>query len=135
MQLPAVKLPVVDMAKVPLELRAQVDSQMERLKQLPPSSSKASSVPSGVFRIIADYKCEVQVHSSLNYELCIAHPTSSFAIPAASLNAGTPRLLLEAKSPALTLGAQQVIMDLRVSQDMFALPPGVQILSSASGKS
>ena len=124
------KLPAVDLNKLSPQVRAQVAAQLDRLNRLPQGPAGlygAALLPTGGYKTIVHYQCTSYRADALRAELCIAHPQSSFPIPAAPLNAGIPGLLLDADTPALTLHAQEVRMDMAVSKAIFAIPPGVQV--------
>ena len=124
------KVPVVDLDKIPPQMRAQVAAQVERLKQLPQGSAGlpvTELVTTGGYKTIAGYRCESYRAEALRSEKCIAHPRSSFPIPAAPLNGGIPGLLLGVDSPALTLRAHDVKMSMTVSKSLFAIPSGIQV--------
>lgn len=123
------KAPVFDPEKVPPEFRASLREQMERLKTLPQSPGGAHMPATGASKLIAHYQCEVYRDNKLDIEVCVAHPKSTFVIPAAGLNATVPGILLEAKSKALAMQANKVNMDTAVSPDMFLVPADIKILS------
>lgn len=82
-------------------------------------------------RVVAGTPCQVHRFDP-RYERCIAHPgplqaSNPNPIPAAPFNGGVRGLLLEANTPALTLRAQEVRMNLSVSNELFLLPPGMKI--------
>ena len=115
----------IDMSKVPLNMQAQVQAQIDRMAQL---RSKPNSGPpaSGIVKDIAGYPCDVFI-SVTNSQKCIAHPKSDFVIPGARFNLEKGGLLLEVKSPAMTLTAQEVVMNMTVSESLFAVPEDMKI--------
>lgn len=124
------KAPVVDLSKLPPQIRAQVAAQINQLKQLPqgPGGANGTSLLSkGTYKNIANFRCETYRANALKSELCIAHPKSLFPIPAAPLNGGIPGLLLEVDNPALTLHAKEVKMDIAVSKYIFSIPKDIKI--------
>lgn len=141
---PSGKAPAVDLSKVPPQMRAQVEAQLERLKQMPRAQQDAPTAgiaATGQRKTLANTPCEVHRHEALQSMLCIATPAPSperplnpYPIPAAPLNGGIPGLLMAAKTPALTLQAQQVLLNLSVPRDLFAIPADVKINSGAGSQ-
>lgn len=112
----------VDMGKVPSYLRAQVETQIKQTRQqLQRSGTKT----------VAGHQCTVYRLESGHSEKCVANPPSPFAIPAAPFNEGLPGILLAVTQPAMTLEAQQVTLNLRVSENLFTVPAGAKIYSAA----
>lgn len=119
----------VDLNRVPPQARAQVAAQLERLNRLqgPDRLPGSSLVQTGGFKTIAGYRCTVYRVDALSNELCVAHPESSFLIPASPMNGAVPGLLLEEKSPVMTLHAEEVRMYMAASKSVFAIPSGVTV--------
>lgn len=140
---PDAKVPAIDLGKVPPRMRAQVEAQLERLKQLPGREQTAPAAESPAIlqrKTLVNTPCEVHRHEALRSTLCIARLASSperllnpYPIPAAPLNGGIPGLLMEAKTPALTLQAQQVQLNLSVSKTLFEIPADVKVKSGTGG--
>jgi hypothetical protein len=89
-------------------------------------------------KTVADTACEVHANAAIQSELCIANPRSlvgnalnPYPIPPAPLNGGYPGVLIDAKTPALTLHAEQVEWNTAVAADALALPAGVHVKSFA----
>ena len=130
-------IPSVDMDKVLANMRAQVQTQSDQLKQQ--SSIKPQSVQGGQAlkadtRTIAGTTCVLHRNAAAQAELCVAHPAQSmteplspYPIPAAHLNGGVPGVLVDVKTPALTLRADHVTWNMSVSADVFSLPSGIDV--------
>ena len=116
-------IPAAELNKVPPHLRAEAVSRFERAKGI-------SHVLTGEVKTIAGFRC--QVRRTTDTDKCVSNPPSPFPIPVSYLNLAIPGLLLEAKSPLLTLEAQEVQMSIGVSQSMFMLPKGLKVRSVAS---
>jgi len=116
-------IPAAELSKVPPHLRAEAVSRFERAKGI-------SHVLTGEVKTIAGYRCEVR--RTADTEKCVSNPPSPFLIPVSYLNRAIPGLLLETKSPLLTLEAQEVKMSIGVSQSIFMLPKGLKVRSVAS---
>ncbi len=138
-----IRPPKVDLEKVPLSMRAQVQAQVERLEQLgrakPDTSGPAQS--DAQRKTVAGLPCEVYRNEAMHAIWCIARPAASparplvpYPIPAAPLNSGISGVLLEARSPALTLQAQQIRLNTSVSVDLFAIPPDVRVNTVSGGR-
>ena len=124
------KMPPIDLDKLPPKVRAQVAAQLDRLNRLPQGPAGlygAALLPTGGYKTIAKYKCASYRADALHTELCIAHPKSDFPIPASLMNGGIPGLLLDVDTPAMTLHAQEVKMDMAVSKSIFAIPAGIKV--------
>lgn len=127
------QIPVVNMDKVPPNMRDQVLATLQQLQKPDPQSA----TPKGLSRLangtktILDTTCQIYRHEQLDHEVCVAalNPNDKtlnpYPIPASPLNAAIPGVLLESKSAALTITAQQVRWNLSVSPGLFSLPPGV----------
>ncbi len=124
------KMPPIDLDKLSPQVRAQVAAQLQRLNKLPQGPAGlygAALLPTGRYKTIANYKCTSYRADAWPAELCIAHPKSNFPIPASPMNGGIPGLLLDVDTPAMTLHAQEVRMDMAVSKAIFAIPSGVKV--------
>jgi hypothetical protein len=95
----------------------------------------AADQPAGE-KTVLGMSCDVHRAAAVSTEICVAeptpasdHPLDPFPIPADPFNAGHPGLLLQVDSPALTLRARDVRLNLSVSHDVFALPPGLDVKS------
>lgn len=120
--------PAVDLAKVPAHLRAEVSRQIARLDRGAPAAPPAGAAlpATGSRRVVAGHACTVYRQTTLDMTLCIARPDSRFPIGAAPLNGATPGLLLASETPALTLSASSVALDVEMSESAFAIPADVQ---------
>lgn len=125
-------LPKLDTRRMTPQLRAQFEAAEARVSMYQPRAS--SLPPTGETRQVAGEHCAVYRLDGLFNEKCIARPGSRFFIPASSLNGAIPGLLLQIKSRMLNVTAQQVTMDMKVSQSLFAVPPGVRIRPGSGGK-
>jgi len=119
----------IDLSKVPPHLRNDAQRALAQIARRKRSASPKESLPAtGEFRTIAGLKCRVHRHASLPLEKCIAHPDSSFPIPASSFHAGLPGLLLYMTigdhTPTLT--ANEVNLDIGLSAEAFAVPPDIR---------
>jgi hypothetical protein len=83
-------------------------------------------------RAFAGYRCESYRADALKSERYIAHPWSPFPILAVPFNAGIPGLLLDMENTVWTLHAQEVRMNLPISNDLFAIPGGLKKENIAS---
>jgi hypothetical protein len=125
-------LPKLDTSRMSSQLRAQTEAAAARAATYMPRAS--SLPPTGETRQVAGEHCAVYRHDGLSDEKCIARPESRFFIPASCLNGAIPGLVLQIKSRLLNLTAQQVTMDMKVSESLFAVPPGVKIRPGSGGK-
>ena len=116
-------IPAAELNKVPPHLRAEAVSRFELAKGI-------SHVLTGEVKTIAGYRCAV--HRTADTDKCVSNPPSPFPIPVSYLNRAIPGLLLETKSPLLTLEAQEVKMNIGVSQSIFMLPKGLKVKSVTS---
>lgn len=118
--------PNIDLSKLPPQVRAQ----LKRLKQ-PQGGLDSALTANGAHKSIAGYPCQSYRSDLVRMEVCVAMPTgasaSPFPIPASPFNGDIPGLLLETKSPFMTLHAEQVRMNLPVPNSLFAIPKGVKI--------
>ena len=121
------KMPPVDLSKLPPSARVQVAAQLDRINKLPHGPGGGGALLPAGSKAIENYACTIYRASALKTEVCIAHPKSSFPIPASLMNGGIPGLLLEVNSPALTLQAQEVKMEVPVAKSIFAIPSGIKV--------
>ncbi|MGH8806355.1 MAG: hypothetical protein ACREX0_00580 [Noviherbaspirillum sp.] len=126
------QLRAIDMKKVPPHMRETVQAAIDRLKDGADSAPKNGARKSAT-ETIAGVECEVSRYVAVYAEKCIANPKSNFVIPASPFNAERPGLLLEMKSAAMSLRAEQVTLHIRVSDDIFVPPAGMK--SPTSGRS
>jgi len=121
------KIPPIDLNKLPPHMRAKVAAQIDQFNKLPGGpAGRGALLPAG-HKTIKNYPCTIYRANALKTEVCIAHPKSSFPIPASLMNGGIPGLLLEVHSPALTLQAQEVKMEMPVAKSIFAIPSGIKV--------
>ena len=121
------KMPPIDLHKLPPNMRAKVAAQIDQLNKSPGGpAGRGTLLPAGS-KTIENYACTIYRASALKTEVCIAHPKSSFPIPASLMNGGIPGLLLEVHSAALTLQAQEVKMEMPVAKSIFAIPSGIKV--------
>lgn len=87
------------------------------------------------YRTIAGTTCRVRVSAMLaNWQTCLATAESNpaqqfdpYPVAIAPLNGGEPGLLLETRTPVLTLQAQEVRLNLSVAPALFEIPAGARI--------
>jgi hypothetical protein len=118
----ATERPAMDMTGLPSAISTPVQAQLNAL------ATYAGT------KTILGMKCSISQAKSLDHEACIAHPPSSFVIPAGSINGPIPGLLLELKDRAMTLEAQELGLEKRVSQSLFAVPKGVKVIQLFGAK-
>ena len=99
----------------------------------PRRPARALDVPG---RVVAGVSCQDH-RLPLGDEVCVAEPDAKdapnpYPIPPAPLNAGVPGILVEARTRALTLRAREVRLNISVSNQMFALPPGIRVKAGAT---
>lgn len=89
----------------------------------------------GETQLVLNTRCQMHRNPLVAAELCVANPASGqdlspYPIPASHLNAGIPGVLMEVKSPALTLTAQQIHWNMAVSAKLFGVPADVTVRPS-----
>lgn len=126
---PSASVSAMDMDKVPAQTRAQVQTQLDELRRRSAPASPEAGSYSTETKEVANTSCQVYRNLAVMTELCIANPAPTapnplapYPIPAAPLNGAIPGILIAAKTPALTLVAQEVRWNLSVSPDLFNLP-------------
>lgn len=133
----------VDMDKVPSQFREQVIASLKQMQNANSHESQSKELvqPLKQGKRLIDVDCQVYKHSQLNHEVCIAQPNATskpginpYPIPASPLSAGISGILLESKSPALSISAQQVDWNLSVSPDVFKIPTGIQLPTQSRTK-
>lgn len=136
-----VTVPIVDMNKVPPAMRAQLEAHLNRLRQVLPATAPGGSDLKREIRLIADTNCQRYVHRVARTEFCMATSPPSVdqalrpsSYSPAPLGGGHLGVLMELKSPALTLKALQVQWSMTVSAEMFQLPPGVKVRSATGAQ-
>lgn len=120
--------PNLGLDKVPPQFRTQSVATVEQLK---PSIAALALRATGATRTIAGHRCQVYRAKAFDEERCVAKPASPFAIPAAGLNGGIAGLVLEVRGHIINVAAQEVILNLSASQDIFSVPKGTKIRSTA----
>jgi hypothetical protein len=120
-----------DLSAVPPARQAEILAWAERIAARPRAPSTEQST--GEYRSVAGYRCAVYGEVKL-VERCIARPKSDFVFPPNSANAFIPGLLLQIRSPGMTMDAQEVTLNMKVSQSLFEIPAGVKVRTSSRGK-
>lgn len=101
-----------------------------------PQPASRSFSGTGIWKTIAGQRCELYRYSlAPAMEKCVARPDSAFPILAAPLHQGIPGLLLDLTSPAMSITAQQVILNLGISSKALDIPSDTRPWGDASGKS
>lgn len=124
----------IDMNKVPPQMRAQVQVQLDRMAKRDAPASIDGSIEPIETREVANIVCTVHRNRAVMSELCVANPMPTalnlftpYPIPPAPLNGGIPGILIAAKTPALTLVAQEVRWNISVSPSLFNIPRNVRV--------
>lgn len=134
--------PSIDLSKVPPQVRQQVETAMKANGGLlAPDGALAGFVNTMQTTSIAGMSCQIYQHSLLKQEQCMAalEPTDSSqlnpkTVAVWGLNSTLNGILLQVKSPALTLQAQSVALNLAVTPKFFELPAGVKVVSTQGAK-
>ena len=124
----------VDMGKVPAQMRAQVQVELDRMAKRDAPASIDGSIEPIETREVANTVCTVHRNRAVMSELCVANPMPTalnlftpYPIPPAPLNGGIPGILIAAKTLALTLVAQEVQWNISVSPSLFNIPRNVRV--------
>ncbi len=128
-------LPAIDLSKIPPHLRHQVEAAMQANAGLLAPGSATFGFANTLQTIrVAGVSCQIYQHLSLKQERCMAtleptasHPFNPKTVATWGLNGGLKGILLQLKSPALTLQAQNVAFNLAVTPKFFELPAGVKV--------
>ena len=128
--------PAIDLSKIPPHARQQIEAAMKaNAGVLAAGSASAGFVNTMQTIITAGLPCQIYLNSSLKHEQCMAafEPTASpqfnpKTVATWGLNGGLKGILLQLKSPALTLQAQNVAFNLAVTPKFFELPAGVKVI-------
>lgn len=131
------RLPSIDLSKLPPHARQQVETAMRANAGLStPDGALAGFVNTMQTTNVAGMPCQIYHHSSLKQEQCMAtlEPTASpqlnpKTVAIWGLNGTLNGILLRLKSPALTLQAKSVALNLAVTPKFFDLPAGVKVAS------
>ena len=135
-------MPSVDLSKVPPQVRQQVEAAIKAHS----SSAGGNSAWAGYTETmqsmtIAGKTCLGFRNSAMNQEQCMAKLDANIAakpnpqtVFTMGLNGGLEGILLQLKSPALTLSAQKVDLNLSLVPGFFGLPAGIQLNKQGSPK-
>lgn len=139
----AQSLPSIDIDKVPAHLREQLLASYQQLQRSNSQGTQARDLPPAASeeKMMLDVKCQVYRHIQLSHEVCIAQPNldsqpglNPYPIPASPFNAAISGVLMQSKSPALNVTAQEVRWNLSVSPNVFKLPTGIQLRTLSGPK-
>ena len=130
--------PSIDLSKIPPHARPQVEAAMKaNAGSLAAGYASVGFVNTMQTNSVAGMPCQIYLNSSLKQEQCMAalEPTASpqfnpKTVVTWGLNGGLRGVLLQLKSPALTLQAQNVSFNLAVTPSFFDLPAGVKVTST-----
>jgi hypothetical protein len=125
----------IDMSKLPPDQRAKVEASLKSLNITVPASSEPVKL------VVAGHQCRLYEDVALNIKRCLAQPNpltianlNPFPIPPATLNGNKSGVLIEIKSPAMTLTAKVVAYSLAVSPDLFIVPSDYILSAPTAGK-
>jgi hypothetical protein len=135
-------LHTIDLSKVPPHARAQVEAVMKaNAGLLAGSSAPVGFVNTMKTNNVAGVPCQIYQNESLKIEHCMAaiDPKATPQLNPSTvgtwgLNGGLTGILLQLKSPALTLDAQTTAFNLSVTSKFFDLPAGIKVSSIQGAK-
>jgi hypothetical protein len=109
--------------------RGQCDADEHRRASARPLPAISLAPPPEATLKIKNIPCEVFRGTINNRKTCMANPKSDFPIPAAYPHDNFPGLLLKMENDMETLEADKVVLHMRVSEDVFSVPPNLKIFS------
>lgn len=130
-------LPTIDLSNIPPLARQQIEAAMKANAGLLAAGYSSPGFVNTMQTIsVAGMPCQIYLNSSLKQEQCMAALESTASsqfnpktVATWGLNGGLKGILLQLKSPALTLQAQKIDLNLAVTPKFFDLPAGVKVTS------